>query len=92
MPIDHPPTRHQLRACVEALVAGAPSGITTLHVRDELNRRVSPADRHAAGPVPVLRILGQLLVEGRIDERDGIWVPRAQAAPMADPEDARRAA
>ncbi len=92
MPIDHSPSRHQLRACVEALVAGAPAGITTLRVHDELIRRVAATDQHTTGSIPVLRILGQLLVEGRIDERDGVWVPRAQAAPLAHPEGARRAA
>jgi hypothetical protein len=92
MPIDHQTSRYQLRLCVEALVAGAPSGITTRRLRDEVSRRANPAGRDADGSVDVLRVLGQLLVEGRIDERDGVWVPRALAAPIEHPFAGRRAA
>jgi hypothetical protein len=92
MPLHHQPSRRQLRLCVEDLVAGAPTGITTRCIRDEVRRRVDPAGRGADGSVQVLRILGQLLVEGRIDERDGVWVPRTLAAPMAHRHAGRRAA
>jgi len=92
MPIDHQPSRRRLRACVEELVAAAPMGITTGRVRAEVGRRVNPSGRDVGGPVPVLSILGQLLVEGRIDEHDGVWIMRAQATPMAQPQHRREAA
>ena len=59
--------------------------------RGRPSRRTRPAGP-PRGPVPILSILGQLLVEGRIDERDGVWIMRAQASPMAQPQHRREAA
>ncbi len=92
MPVDHHPSRRRLRACVEELVAAAPAGITTGRLRDEVSRRVHPTGGPTRVPVSILPILGQLLVEGRIDERDGVWMTHAQSSAISQPLHRRQAA
>lgn len=76
--------RPALRALIGEIVAAHPAGLTTDGVR------AAVASRCGVGPWRVLCELGQLLVEGGLDECDGVWMPTASAARA--PQTARRAA
>ena len=66
--------RPALRRRIEQTLAAAPDGITTRELGAALAHRARALGEYPAGPHQVLRQLGQLLVEGCIDERAGVWV------------------
>jgi len=84
--------RPALRRCIEETLAAEPGGITTPELRATLARRARALGEPPAGPHQLVRQLGLLLVEGRVDECDGVWVLR-EAWPLAlDPRSRNQAA
>ena len=84
MSAPHHTSRPALRALVAEIVAAHPAGLRTDDVRAAVSARCG------AGPWQVVRELGQLLVEGTLDERDGVWLPVADAVQL--PQSEQRAA
>ena len=77
--------RPALRRCIEETLAAEPGGITTHELRATLARRARAVGAAPAGPHQLVRQLGQLLVEGRIDECEGVWVLREECLLALDP-------
>ena len=65
--------RPALRRRIEETIASDPAGITTHELQASLERVARAHGEAPTGPHQLLRQLGQLLVEGRIDERGGVW-------------------
>jgi len=74
--------RPPLRRRIEETLQAEPAGITTSSLRDALAQRARALGEMPVGPEQLLRQLGRLLVEGRIDERDGVWT-LVDAQPLA---------
>jgi hypothetical protein len=70
MPIDSHLPGPSLRTCIEDVMETAAHGITARILREQLAQPGGPK----IGPQELLRTLGQLLVEGRVDECAGVWM------------------
>jgi hypothetical protein len=84
--------RPALRRRIEETIVSEPGGITTRELRASLERRARALGELPPGPHQLLRQLGQLLVEARIDECAGVWTPVATQAQARDPHARNRAA
>ena len=84
--------RPALRRRIEQTLAAAPAGITTHELRAALSLRARALGEVPPGPHQLVRQLGHLLVEGRIDERDGMWVLLAASDRAIVPRSRDRAA
>lgn len=79
---DHLP-RPALRRQIEQTLASHPEGIPATMLRHELTAHARAFGGAPVGPHQLMRQLGLMLIEGHIDERDGVWHlvdARAQAA------------
>jgi hypothetical protein len=90
-PTDHLP-RPSVRERIEHTLAAHPSGVPASALRDALAERSQPLGEAPIGPHQLMRQLGLLLIEGRIDERDGVWVLRDDGAQATGPRVQDRAA
>jgi hypothetical protein len=84
--------RPALRRCIEETIAAEPGGITTRELRATLALRARALGESPAGPHQLVRQLGQLLVEGRVDECDGVWVLLEDSPLAQDPRTRNQAA
>jgi hypothetical protein len=84
--------RPALRRRIEQVLAAEPAGITTHELRAALSLRARALGETPPGPHQLVRQLGHLLVEGRIDERDGTWVLLVAAEGAVAPRSHDRAA
>ncbi len=84
--------RHALRRSIEQTLAAEPEGITTQDLRATLARRARGVGDEPPRPHQLVRQLGQLLVEGRVDESDGVWVLVEETSLVLDPRSRSRAA
>lgn len=66
----------RLRRIVEQILASRPSGLPWRMVWEEAALRVTAGDGDAPTREDVVRCLGGLLVEGRVEERDGRFILR----------------
>ncbi|MCB0873426.1 MAG: hypothetical protein H6531_10015 [Actinobacteria bacterium] len=65
-----------LRRRIEQVLAATPGGLDWRTLADELARRAVAAQRPIPDRAEVVRALGGLIVEGRVDERAGRFVLR----------------
>ena len=84
--------RPALRRSIEQTLAAEPEGLTTQNLRATLARRASTVGAEPPGPHQLVRQLGQLLVEGRVDEAAGVWVLLAASSLALDPRSRSQAA
>lgn len=84
--------RPVLRRRIEETLEAGPAGVTTATLVDTLARRAHALGEAPPGPYQLIRQLGQLLVEGRVDERDGVWVFLGDEQHAANPRTHDRAA
>jgi len=84
--------RRALRRNIEQTLAAEPEGITTQDLRATLTRRARAVGDEPPGPQQVVRQLGQLLVEGRVDESAGVWVLLEESSLALDPRSRSQAA
>jgi len=84
--------RRALRCSIEQTLAAQPEGITTHDLRAMLARRARAAGDEPPGPHQLMRQLGQLLVEGRVDESAGAWVLLEESSLALDPRARSQAA
>jgi hypothetical protein len=76
-PAGRPPvTAARLRRTVEQILASHPRGLPWRVVWEEASLRVTATGAAPPTRDAVVRCLGGLLVEGRVDERDGRFVLR----------------
>lgn len=63
-----------LRRSIEQILAASPQGLPWRALTEELGRRAAVTGRPAEPAHEVVRQLGGLLVDGRVDERNGRFV------------------
>jgi hypothetical protein len=63
-----------LRRRIEEALQASPAGITTATLRQSLAQRARTLGEVPVGSEQLLCQLGRLLVEGQIDESDGVWM------------------
>jgi hypothetical protein len=84
--------RPTLRRRIEVALQDEPAGITTAAIRDALAHRAHALGERPVGPEQLLRQLGRLLVEGRVDEFNGVWMLVDDRAQSVDPRTSNQAA
>lgn len=84
--------RPALRRRIEEELQAGPAGVTTAALGESLAQRAHTRGERPPGPHQLVRQLGQLLVEGRIDERDGVWMIIEDCGLAVDPRTRSRAA
>jgi hypothetical protein len=72
--------RPSLRRRIEQALAAHPTGMAWRELTAELHQRALSMGERPPGPEQIVRQLGLLLVEGRVDERAGMWVLLASDA------------
>ena len=73
-----------VRERIEQTLAAHPEGIAAGALRDALGRRGAALGEEPVGMHQLMRQLGLLLIEGRIDEQGGVWMLRDEQAQIAD--------
>jgi hypothetical protein len=76
---DHLP-RPSVRRRIEQTLAAHPGGVPAEALREVLDERARTLGDGPVGTHQLIRQLGLLLIEGRIDERDGVWTLRVDHA------------
>jgi hypothetical protein len=84
--------RPPLRRRIEETLQDEPAGITTAAMRNVLAHRARALGEQPVGPEQLLRQLGRLLVEGRVDEFNGVWMLVDDRAQSVDPRTSNQAA
>jgi hypothetical protein len=84
--------RPTLRRRIEQTLQDEPAGISTTAMRDALAHRAHALGEQPVGPEQLLRQLGRLLVEGRVDELNGVWTLIDDRAESVDPRTSNQAA
>lgn len=85
MTMDRHLPRPPLRRRIEEALQAEPAGVTTAALRDALAQRACALGELPVGPELLLRQLGRLLIEGRIDEFNGVWMFLDDRAQAVDP-------
>ncbi len=77
--------RPAVRERIEQTLAPHPTGMPASALRDALAERSQALGETPIAQHQLIRQLGLLLIEGRIDECDGVWVLRDERAQATDP-------